>query len=60
MEQKNNFEKSSLKANFDDTFISGEVTLRTVILKYLIFLAKNKAGIFEEEGVNMLLKLLKK
>ena len=59
VEQKNNFEKSSLKANFDDTFISGEVTLRTVILKYLIFLAKNKAGIFEEEGVNMLLKLLK-
>ena len=58
-EQKNNFDKSSLKANFDDTFISGEITLRTIILKYLLFLAKNKAGIFEEEGVNMLLKLLK-
>ena len=58
-EQKNNFEKSSLKANFDDTFVSGEITLRTIILKYLLFLAKNKAGIFEEEGVNMLLKLLK-
>ena len=59
IEQKNNFDKSSLKANFDDTFISGEVTLRTIILKYLLFLAKNKAGIFEEEGVNMLLRLLK-
>ena len=58
-EQKNNFDKSSLKANFDDTFISGEITLRTIILRYLLFLAKNKAGIFEEEGVNMLLKLLK-
>ena len=58
VEQKNNFDKSSLKANFDDTFISGEVTLRTIVLKYLLFLAKNKAGIFEEEGVNMLLKLL--
>ena len=59
IEQKNNFDKSSLKANFDDTLITGEVTLRTIILKYLLFLAKNKAGIFEEEGVNMLLKLLK-
>ena len=59
IEQKNNFDKSSLKANFDDTLITGDVTLRTIILKYLLFLAKNKAGIFEEEGVNMLLKLLK-
>ena len=59
MEQKNNFDKSSLKANFDDTLINGEVTLRTIALKYLLFLAKNKANIFEEEGVNMLLKLLK-
>ena len=59
LEQKNNFDKSSLKANFDDTLINGEVTLRTIVLKYLLFLAKNKAGIFEEEGVNMLLKLLK-
>jgi len=59
VEQKNYFDKSSLKANFDDTLISGEVTLRTIILKYLLFLAKNKAEIFEEEGVNMLLKLLK-
>ena len=59
MEQKNNFDKSSLKANFDDTFVSGDITLRTIILKYLLFLARNKAGIFEEEGVNMLLQLLK-
>ena len=59
VEQKNNFDKSSLKANFDDTLINGEVTLRTIALKYLLFLAKNKANIFEEEGVNMLLKLLK-
>ena len=59
IEQKNNFDKSSLKANFDDTLINGEVTLRTIALKYLLFLAKNKANIFEEEGVNMLLKLLK-
>ena len=58
-EQKNNFDKSSLKANFDDTLINGEITLRTIALKYLLFLAKNKANIFEEEGVNMLLKLLK-
>ena len=35
------------------------MTLRTIILKYLLFLSKNNAGIFEEEGVNMLLKLLK-
>ena len=47
LEQKNNFDKSSLKANFDDTLINGEVTLRTIVLKYLLFLAKNKAGIFE-------------
>ena len=59
IEQKNNFDKSSLKANFDDTLINNEVTLRTIALKYLLFLAKNKANIFEEEGVNMLLKLLK-
>jgi hypothetical protein len=37
VEQKNNFDKSSLKANFGDTLISGEVTLRTIILKYLLF-----------------------
>ena len=59
VEQKNNFDKSSLKANFDDTLINGEVTFRTIVLKYLFFLATNKAEIFEEEGVNMLLKLLK-
>ena len=59
VEQKNNFEKSSLKANFDDNLINGEVTFRTIVLKYLFFLATNKADIFEEEGVNMLLKLLK-
>ena len=59
IEQKNNFDKSSLKANFDDTLITGDITLRTIILKYLLFLSKNKAGVFEEEGVNMLLKLLK-
>ena len=59
VEQKNNFDRSSLKANFDDTMINGEVTFRTIVLKYLFFLATNKAEIFEEEGVNMLLKLLK-
>ena len=59
IEQKNNFDKSSLKANFDDTLINGETTFRTIVLKYLFFLATNKAEIFEEEGVNMLLKLLK-
>ena len=59
VEQKNNFDKSSLKANFDDTLINGEVTFRTIVLKYLFFLATNKAEIFEEEGINMLLKLLK-
>jgi len=59
VEQKNNFDKSSLKANFDDTLINGEITFRTIVLKYLFFLATNKAEIFEEEGVNMLLKLLK-
>ncbi len=59
VEQKNNFDKSSLKANFDDTLINGEVNFRTIVLKYLFFLSTNKAEIFEEEGVNMLLKLLK-
>ena len=59
IEQKNNFDKSSLKANFDDTLVNGEITFRTIVLKYLFFLATNKAEIFEEEGVNMLLKLLK-
>jgi hypothetical protein len=59
VEQKNNFEKSSLKANFDDNLINGEVTFRTIVLKYLFFLATNKADIFEEEGINAI-KIIKK
>ena len=56
--QKNNFDKSSIKANFEDNIINGEITFRTILLKYLMFLATNKADCFEEEGINMLLKLL--
>ena len=59
MTQKNNFDKSSIKANFEDNIINGEITFRTILLKYLMFLATNKAECFEEEGINMLLKLLK-
>jgi hypothetical protein len=59
MNQKNNFDKSSIKANFDDNIINGEITFRTILLKFLIFLSTNKADCFEEEGINMLLKLLK-
>ena len=56
--QKNNFDKSSIKANFEDNIINGEITFRTILLKYLMFLSTNKAECFEEEGINMLLKLL--
>ena len=56
--QKNNFDKSSIKANFEDNIINGEITFRTILLKYLMFLGTNKAYCFEEEGINMLLKLL--
>ena len=56
--QKTNFDKSSIKANFEDNIINGEITYRTILLKYLMFLATNKADCFEEEGINMLLKLL--
>ena len=58
IQQKNNFDKSSIKANFDDNIINGEITYRTILLKYLMFLSTNKADCFEEEGINMLLKLL--
>ena len=57
--QKNNFDKSSIKANFEDNIINGEITYRTILLKYLMFLSTSKANCFEEEGINMLLKLLK-
>ena len=58
MLQKTNFDKSSIKANFEDNIINGEITYRTILLKYLMFLSTNKADCFEEEGINMLLKLL--
>ena len=57
--QKANFDKSSIKANFEDNIINGEITFRTILLKYLMFLSTNKAECFDEEGINMLLKLLK-
>ena len=58
IQQKNNFDKSSIKANFEDNIINWEITYRTILLKYLMFLSTNKADCFEEEGINMLLKLL--
>ena len=58
MIQKNNFDKSSIKANFDDNIINSEITFRTILLKFLMFMSTNKANYYGEEGINMLLKLL--
>ena len=59
MEQKSRFEKSSIKSNFDENFIDGEASIRSIIMKYLFFLSTNKLGSFSQEGINMLLTLLK-
>ena len=58
-DQKENFDKSSIKANFDNNFLNGEITTRSVLLRYLFFLCTNKVGSFSQESINMLLKLLK-
>ena len=34
-DQKENFDKSSIKANFDNNFLNGEITTRSVLLRYL-------------------------
>ena len=59
IEQKGKFEKSSIKSNFEDNFLDGETSVRSVLMKYLFFISTNKAGCFSPEGINMLLKLLK-
>ena len=58
-EQKSKFEKSSIKSIFDENFIDGETLVHSIIMRYLFFLSTNQLGSFSQDGVNMLLTLLK-
>lgn len=59
IDQKVNFEKSSLKANFDENFLDEEATIHSVLIKYLLFLSTNNITSLAQQGNNMLLKNLK-
>ena len=59
LDQKSNFNQSSIRSILDENYSENEDTYRTVLLKFLFYLTTQKFGNYSERSIQIILNLLK-